>query len=168
MRVPRRPSAAGCVTVICALAVFTGACGQDDDPDGARVLWDKVNAGAGFTAWQRAPGYATRMPSFTAHANAVEIFVSPEVSAALASTSKDMHVTSWPVGSILVKEAFSSVSGGSRKAVAIMEKRADGWFWAEYDDGGASTYSGHPTGCVDCHAHRKSYSDWVYSFELPR
>ena len=67
-----------------------------------------------------------------------------------------------------MKEGFSSVTGGSRKSVAIMEKRADGWFWAEYDDGGTSTYSGHPSVCVDCHAHRTSYSDWVYSFELPR
>jgi hypothetical protein len=153
---------------LAVLTALTAACGQDDDPDGARVLWEKVNAAPGFATWQRAPGYATRMPSFTAHANAVEIFVSPEVSTTLATPTNGMPVTTWPVGSILVKEAFSSVSGGSRKAVAIMEKRADGWFWAEYDDSGTSTYSGHPTVCVDCHAHRKSYSDWVYSFELPR
>ena len=168
MRFPDFPSAARNVVVICALALVAAACGEDDDPEGARVLWDKVNAGAGFATWQRAPGYATRMPSFTAHANAVEIFVSPEISAALVSSGKDNRVTEWPVGSVVVKEAFSSVSGGSRKAVAIMEKRADGWFWAEYDDGGASTNSGHPSLCVDCHAHRKSYSDWVYAFELPR
>ena len=157
------------IGALAVLTVLSAACGgQDDDPDGARVLWAKVNAGSGFATWQRAPGYATRMPSFTAHANAVEIFVSPEVSATLVTPTKDMPATAWPVGSILVKEAFSSVRGGSRKAVAIMEKRADGWFWAEYDDSGTSTYSGHPTVCVDCHAHRKSYSDWVYSFELPR
>ncbi|MDB5220272.1 MAG: uncharacterized protein JWO86_8199 [Myxococcaceae bacterium] len=149
-------------------AVLASACGQDDDPDGARVLWDKVNAGSGFHAWPRAPGYATRKPSFTAHANAVEIFVSPEVSAALAPPSTSRAVTAWPVGSIVVKEGFSSVTGGSRKLVAVMEKRADGWFWAEYDDEGESRYSGHPSVCVDCHAHRKSFSDWVYSFELPR
>jgi len=156
------------IFAIGALAACAGACGQDDDPDGARVLWEKVNAGSGFAAWQRAPGYATRKPSFTAHANAVEIFVSPEVTAALASASGTTGVAAWPVGAVIVKEGFSSVTGGSRKSVAIMEKRADGWFWAEYDDGGTSTYSGHPGVCVDCHAHRKSYSDWVYSFELPR
>lgn len=155
-------------SVVALGALAAVACGQDDDPEGARALWDKVNAGAGFASWSRAPGYGARKPSFTAHASAVEIFVSPEVSAALASTSKDTPVTAWPVGSILVKEGFSSVTGGSRKLVAIMEKRTDGWFWAEYDDSGTPTYSGHPSVCVACHAHRKSYSDWVYSFELPR
>jgi hypothetical protein len=153
---------------VCAAAVVATACGEDDDPAGARALWDKVNGGAGFGVWQRAPGYGTRMASFTAHASAVEIFVSPEVTAALTTPSSKAAVTSWPVGSIIVKEGFSSVTGGSRKSVAIMEKRKGGWFWAEYDDGGQSTNSGHPSVCVDCHTHRKSYSDWVYAFELPR
>ena len=144
-----------------SLGAALAACGQDDDPEGARVLWEKVNAGAGFQSWQRAPGYATRKPSFTAHANAVEIFVSPEIGAVLGAKL----VTEWPVGSIVVKEGFS---GSSRRLVAVMEKRTDGWFWAEYDDSGTPKYSGHPSVCIDCHDNRKSYSDWVYSFELPR
>lgn len=144
-----------------SLGAVLAACGQDDDPEGARVLWEKVNAGPGFQSWQRAPGFATRRPSFTAHANAVEIFVSPELGAVLGAKV----VTEWPVGSIVVKEGFS---GSSRRLVAIMEKRADGWFWAEYDDGGAPKYSGRPSVCIDCHDNRRSYSDWVYSFELPR
>jgi hypothetical protein len=155
---------------MCAVAVITSAgCGQDDDPEGARVLWDKVNAGAGFASWQRAPGYGVRRASFTAHASAVEIFVSPEVTATLTPpAARTAPVTAWPVGAIIVKEGFSSVTHGSRKSVAVMERRQDGWFWAEYDDGGTSIYSGRPTVCVDCHSHRQSYSDWVYSFELPR
>ncbi len=148
--------------VVVALALGAGlACGQDDDPEGARILWEKVNAGPGFPSWQRAPGFATRKPSFTAHANAVEVFVSPEIGAVLGRRL----VTEWPVGSIVVKEGFS---GSSRKLVAIMEKRTDGWFWAEYDDAGSPLFSGRPSVCVDCHDNRKSYSDWVYSFELPR
>ena len=145
-------------------AVLLGAlvaCGQDDDPEGARALWEKVNTGAGFRSWQRAPGFATRKPSFTSHADAVEIFVSPEIGGVLGTKL----VTEWPVGSVVVKEGFD---GSSRRLVAIMEKRADGWFWAEYDDGGTAKYSGRPSVCVDCHDNRKSYSDWVYSFELPR
>ena len=147
--------------VVAALVATGLACGQDDDPEGARVLWDKVNAGPGFQSWQRAPGFATRKPSFTAHANAVEIFVSPEIGAVLGTKL----VTEWPVGSIVVKEGFR---GSSRRLVAIMEKRSDGWFWAEYDDSGATLFSGRPSVCVDCHDNRKNYSDWVYSFELPR
>ena len=148
------------VAITLLLAVFLG-CGQDDDPEGARVLWEKVNAAPGFQSWRRAPGFATRQPSFTAHANAVEIFVSPE----LATVLDTKQVTEWPLGSIVVKEGFS---GSSRKLVAIMEKRSDGWFWAEYDDAGTAKFSGRPSVCIDCHDNRRSYSDWVYSFELPR
>lgn len=155
------------VAILALATVLASACAQDDDPDGARVLWDKINGGSGFRAWQRAPGYGTRKPSFTAHSSAVEIFVSPEVDAAL-TTPHAPPLRTWPIGSIIVKEGFSRVSGGSRKLVAAMEKRADGWFWAEYDDGGESKFSGHPSVCIDCHDNRQSYSDWVYSFELPR
>jgi hypothetical protein len=147
--------------VVAMLVGLALACGQDDDPEGARILWEKVNAGAGFKSWQRAPGFATRKPSFTAHASAVEIFINPDLDAVL----RTKLVTEWPVGSIVVKEGYS---GNSRRQVAIMEKRADGWFWAEYDDGGTAKYSGRPAICVDCHDNRKNYSDWVYSFELPR
>jgi hypothetical protein len=146
------------------LVLFGVACGQDDDPEGARVLWEKINAGTGFRSWERAPGYPTRKPSFTAHASAVEIFVNGDVTSAL-STPRPAALTEWPIGSVIVKEGFG---GDSRKLVAAMEKRADGWFWAEYDDSGASKYSGKPSVCTDCHDNRKGYSDWVYAFELPR
>jgi len=146
------------------LALAFAACGQDDDHEGARVLWEKINAGPGFRSWDRAPGFPTRKPSFTAHASAVEIWVNGDVASALSSP-RSTALTEWPVGSVIVKEGFS---GDSRKLVAVMEKRADGWFWAEYDDGGDSLYSGRPSVCTDCHDNRKGYSDWVYAFELPR
>ena len=153
------------LSIVVASLLASAACGQDDDPEGARVLWEKVNAAPGFKSWERAPGYATRRPSFTAHSRSVEIFVSKEISTTLKTPTGGVPPTQWPMGSIIVKEAFS---GDSRKLVAVMEKRADGWFWAEYDDGGESIYSGRPTICIDCHDNRQSYSDWVYAFELPR
>ena len=93
-----------------------------------------------------------------------KVDVSADITGALA-TPRTTALTEWPVGSVIVKEGFS---GDSRKLVAVMEKRADGWFWAEYDDGGDSKYSGRPSVCTDCHDNRKGYSDWVYAFELPR
>ena len=57
--------------VLFAIAVALAACGQDEDPEGARALWEKINAAPGFRGWRRAPGYPTRMPSFTAHSKAV-------------------------------------------------------------------------------------------------
>jgi hypothetical protein len=147
-----------------SVAVVLAACTQDDDPEGARALWDKINTAPGFQTWQRAPGFASRKPSFTAHSDDVEIFVNDKISTALA-TRGSRPIDEWPEGSTIVKEGFS---GDTRKIVAVMEKRADGWFWAEYNGKGDSLYSGRPSVCIDCHDNRKDYSDWVYAFELPR
>ncbi len=152
--------------LVLAMLVPAG-CRQNDDPDGARALYAKVNEGAGFRSWRRAPGFPERKPSFTAHARAVEIFVNEPIAGALDGPDP---VTEWPVGSIVVKEGFS---GDRRVLVAIMEKRApgrgpDAWFWTETDGDGEPLYSGRPAVCVDCHDERARYSDWVYSFELPR
>jgi hypothetical protein len=92
--------------------------------------------------------------------------VSPEIERALAGPSP---VREWPVGSVIVKEGFSSLRSDARRSiVAAMKKNPDGWFWAEYDDEGDALYSGRPRVCVDCHDRRAAYSDWVYAFELPR
>lgn len=162
---PARSLLPAVALVTLASAVVLAACGQDDDPEGARVLWEKINAAPGFQSWQRAPGFATRKPSFTLHSREVEIFVNDKVSATL-TTRTELPVSEWPVGSIIVKEGYS---GSTRSQVAVMEKRDNGWFWAEYfSDDGVAKYSGQPTICTDCHDNRKGYADWVYAFELPR
>lgn len=151
--------------VVVLALTFAVACGKDDqDPEQAKKVWNEINApgAGGFRAWERAPGYAVRRPSFTAHARAVEIFVSPQITEAQKKV-----IQQWPVGSTIVKEGFSDLNGGSRKLVAVMKKNPDGWFWAEYDDEGEVLFSGKPSVCVDCHDNRKDHSDWVYAFELP-
>lgn len=146
------------------LLCVTGACGQNDDPNGAKDLYARVTADTGYRAWQRAPGFSGRKPSFTSHSDAVEIFVNPNVSGALDGPDP---VRSWPVGSIIVKESFS---GDTRTLIAAMEKKPDGtWFWAEWNgDGSETLFSGKPDVCVGCHDNRAQYSDWVYAFEFPR
>lgn len=152
------------------------ACRQNDDPEGAKALYAKVTQGAGFRAapWRRAPEFPTRKASFTAHSREVEIWVNEPMAKAIdgieppKALAGDPSVREWPVGSIIVKEGFS---GDDRQIVAIMERRADGWYWAELDGEGESLWSatnGKPDICVDCHDNRAKYSDWVYSIELPR
>jgi hypothetical protein len=142
------------------------ACRDDQDPAGAAELWQRIHEGEGFQSWRRAPGFSTRKASFTAHSNAVEIFVSPEIATTLDGPEP---ARAWPVGSMVVKEGFKGGSDDAARAiVAVMEKRPDGWYWAEYDDEGGVLFSGRPRICVDCHENRASHSDWVYSFELPR
>lgn len=155
---------------LCLVSVFASvaavACGDDQSPAAARALWDEIHAEGGFRAWRRAPGYLTRQPSFTAHSNAVDIFVNAPVAQTLESSER---ADEWPVGSIVVKEGFRGLEPSAARAiVAVMKKQPDGWFWAEYDGEGETLFSGRPKVCVDCHDNRATYSDWVYSFELPR
>ena len=132
-------------------------CGDNQDPDGARELWRKLQA-LDYRSWERAPGYAQRRASNAPHSDAVEIFVNDVVADALESESAS---DSWPVGSLIVKDGWD---GDTLDLVAVMEKRASGWYWAEYDGGGDADYSGSPSVCIDCH---RSGDDFVRAFGLP-
>ena len=57
--------------------------------------------------------------------------------------------------------SFESV----RVSSVAMERRSDGWYWAEWRASGSSIYSGRPSLCIDCHALG---SDSVLAFSLPR
>lgn len=140
---------------------LAAGCGDNQDPTGADELWERINAQS-FTSWERAPNYPTRRESNTAHSDAVDIYVNPTLGAAIKG---GQALTTWPEGSIIVKEGYS---GDERKLVAVMEKRADGWYWAEYDGEGSADFSGKPSVCLDCHGSRKDSADWVYAFDLPR
>jgi len=84
--------------------------------------------------------------------------VNAVISAALAAAEP---LAAWPGGSIIVKDGFS---GAELEIIAIMEKRNDGWYFAEFDAEDNPDYSGHPDICIDCH---KSGSDFVRAFQLP-
>lgn len=157
---PRLLPLAFIVPLVVALG---GGCRQNDDPEGAKQLFGKINDGQGFRSWRRAPGFPFRKPSFTAHSNEVELFINEPIAKALQGPEP---AAQWPVGSIIVKEGFSDRD--TRSLIAVMERRADGWYWAEFDGDGEPLYSGQPKICIDCHENRKEHSDWVYAFELPR
>jgi hypothetical protein len=131
------------------------ACRQNDEPDDAV---DTLARAQDYRTWARAPGYETRQPAESPHSDQVEIFVNPVVEAALADAA---GATEWPVGSVVVKDGYAD--SGDLELVALMERRDDGWFWAEYDASGEPLYSGSPDICVDCH---DSGSDFVRAFSL--
>ena len=150
----RKNGAGGAVV---ALALLLAACGDNQDDSGARALLAKVRKQE-YRSWDRAPGYETRRPTSAPHANSVDIYVNDLVQEVLAVGEP---TTSWLEGSIIVKDGFS---GSDLELIAIMEKRSDGWYWAEYDDDGDPDYSGHPEICIDCH---RRGSDFVRAFALP-
>ena len=134
------------------------SCGDDQDPAGAKDLLQRVRD-EGYTKWARAPGYEDRKTSSAPHGDEVEIFVNEIVAEALAAGES---ISEWPVGSIVAKDGYTE--DGELDLIALMEKRDDGWYWAEYDGDGESIYSGKPSICIDCHA---SGSDYVRAFSLP-
>lgn len=140
-----------------ALAVVALAACRNQDEAGAIALWDEVHD-AEYTTWARAPGFPTRQPSSTSHGDAVDIYINDVLAEALASGEK---LTAWPEGSLIVKDGFK---GDSPLLVAIMEKREDGWFFAEYDADGDVSFSGQPRVCTKCH---DSGADYVRAFGFP-
>ena len=135
------------------------ACGDDQEPEQAAQLWDRIHA-ENYRGFARAPGYDTRQPSDTAHSDAVDIYVNATLADALAGEP----ISSWPVGSLIVKDGFS---GDDLDLIAVMDKRSDGWFYAEYTDveDGDALYSGKPDICTDCHS---SGADFVRAFGFPQ
>lgn len=145
-------------STLVAAAVGLLACGDDQDPDEAKALLEQVRADD-YTSWARAPGFESRKPTNAPHADQVEIFVNDVVVEALSTDG----LTAWPEGSVIVKDGYDD--DGTHALVAIMEKRSDGWFWAEYDaESGESKYSGKPGICIDCH---DAGDDDVRAFSLP-
>ena len=145
------------LAALSALVVTIAACGDDQSPDEASALYERINS-ENYRQWSRAPGYETRKPAASPHSDNVDIYVNDVIQKAI---DDNKAIDAWPEGSIIVKDGFS---GDDLELVAVMEKRADGWFWAEYFDGD-SKFSGKPDTCIDCH---KSGQDLVRAFPLPR
>jgi hypothetical protein len=138
------------------LAIGAAGCGDDQDPQGAGDLWTRIHE-ARYAEWMRAPGYATRRETEAPHADEVEIFVNDVVASALGGGA----ITSWPEGSIIVKDGYD---GDELEIVAAMEKRGGAWFWVEWDASGDPAYSGNPSICTGCH---ESGADGVRAFGFP-
>jgi hypothetical protein len=144
------------LATVILLATCVVGCADDQAPEEAATLLTRIRA-EGYRTWDRAPGYETRRPANSPHAEQVDIYVNATVASALGSERLD----AWPLGSLIVKDGFD---GNNLELIAVMEKREDGWFWAEYFDGD-SKYSGKPEVCLDCH---EAGDDFVLAFELPK
>lgn len=155
-----RPSPLSLALLVAAPLALTG-CGDDEDPEGAADLWARIHE-ADYQGWQRAPGYEARRDTAAPHGEQVDIFLNTTIAAAVFTGGP---ITSWPVGSIIVKDGYE---GGELTQVAAMEKLEATWFWAEWDADGSSKYSGRAEDvatCTDCH---QSGADLVRAFGFPQ
>jgi hypothetical protein len=92
--------------------------------------------------------------------------------AALDSTGQLPVGGSFPEGSVIVKESYSSASGGLN-LYAVMKKSpgnknsGSGWIWGEYKQGGDVVFSAAKkgNGCISCHSSGDQ-RDLVRTFDL--
>jgi len=59
-----------------------------------------------------------------------------------------------PIGLVIAKDGYNAEL---LRATAVMEKRADGWYRAEYEADGTVISTGPPEGCRRCHRAGKDY-----------
>jgi hypothetical protein len=146
----------GRLAAVVLASVGLAGCGDDQDPDGAQELYDRI-VSEGYQGWPRAPGYEEPRSSSAPHGDEVLIFLNPVMVEALGTEG----LTAWPDGALIVKDGFE---GGELDLIAAMEKRGDKWYWAEWDAEGDSIYSGDPATCTDCHV---AGADYVRAFGFP-
>jgi hypothetical protein len=162
-RGPRR-SWLGALVLLCAAGLL--GCGDNQDPVGAQALYDRIQELDYRNTFAPAPGFETRQPSNTAHSDFSAIYINETVANVLEAAEP---LTEWPLDSLIIKDG--SDSGGTVDLIAVMEKRSDGWYWAEYldpsePDGGVK-YSGKPDVCIDCH-RGSGQGDFTIGVQLPR
>lgn len=134
-------------------------CGDNQEPEAADSFWTRIQA-SDYPSWSRAPGYEARQPSSAPHGDSVEIYVNPVIQAVITDAKP---LAEWPLDSWVIKAGYDG--DDALFLVASMEKRSDGWFFAEYDEAGSAAYSGKPDLCLDCHS---SGSDYMRAFLLPQ
>lgn len=159
----RKPSRRGTLLRgwACALGaiVLLAACSGERPlvVDGGEELLERVRS-ENYRQWRRAPGWTSRMPSVgDGHGGQLDIYVNDAVAAVLEG---DSPVEQLPTGSRIVKDVWD---GNTLHAIAIMDKRQDGWYWAEFEGTGEVLAAGHPPGCIDCH---RQGADYVRAFPL--
>ncbi len=135
-------------------------CGDDQAPDEAAALFERIQSD-NYRSFATAPGYDTPQASSAPHSDNTQVFINDVVADVLELGEP---ITEWPLGSLIVKDGFDS--DGELDLIAVMEKRADGWFWAEYLDlpSSDSKYSGKPDICINCHS---AGDDLVLAFSFP-
>lgn len=144
--------------VMAATLLLTAACRESTEPEEARDLRDAL--GTTYRSWSRVPGFESRRPSATAHGAEVDIYWNDRAARSAAARP----FASMAPGSMVVKEAYRD---GALLHVGVMEKRGEGWFWAEWDDAGEVKFSGRPGLCVDCHRSGDDFLRSITPSELP-
>ena len=144
--------------VATAVGLLPLACSSGDPNDPQVVdLRTEVDASNCRTAYARAPGWASRLPSDRVHAPSADIYINSVVKDAFCNNAT---LSAWPDGSLLIKDGYD---GESLKIVAAMRKTAGVWAFSEWDGAGDFVASGST--CSGCHS---AGADSVLAFKFPQ
>ena len=141
------------IGLIVTYIVVIQSCKKDKvDTDADNALYSEITAGA-YTYYQSGTLLSGVSPSphgsFKLRFNAIAL-------AALDTTGELPSGSSFPTGSIIVKEIFG---GSTINLYAVMKKdplngnAGSGWVWAEFNTDGSSVFSTGKKGdgCISCH-----------------
>lgn len=156
------------LTFLVALSTCLSACGifgpslSPAQIAQADVLWKRLQS-LDYRSFSRAPSFETSKVSSVPHEGQptilVDIYINPVLQSALQSKKP---IQSWPVGSLLIKDAFQQ---GEHQMVILMEKRAEGWLWAQWNAEGSPQVFGQDGECIRCHTKG---DDMVLAFRFPQ
>lgn len=154
--------------LLIALSASLSACGMfgpsltPEQITQAEVVWKRLQS-LDYRSFSRAPGFETSKVSSVPHEGQptilVDIYINPVIQGALQNKKS---LQSWPIGSILIKDAFQK---GEHQLVILMEKRAEGWLWAQWSADGIPQAFGQDANCIRCHTKG---DDMVLAFRFPQ
>lgn len=145
---------------------------EEDPPEDSTDmdLYNAISSVSGYTYYIGTPGITAAAGNSPHGFERVRFNATAQ--AALDSTGKLPVGSTFLAGSIIVKEIYSSATGGL-SLYAVMKKDAsnsnvaNGYVWAEYNTNGTVAYSASNkgAGCVSCHSGSTN-RDLVRTFDL--
>lgn len=155
------------LSLLMASLITMHSCKKDkSDTEADNALYSEV-ASTGYSYYQN--GNVLPRVSPSPHGN-FKLRFNAKALSALDSTGELPPGSSFPSGSIIVKEVFS---GSSVSLYAVMKKdpsndnAGNGWVWAEFNPDGSAAFSvvKKGDGCISCHSGTPN-RDLTRTFDL--
>jgi len=151
-------------STIAVLLCFT-QCKKEEEATGPdKELYDEATASYGFSYYVNTPNITASSMS-SAHTPFMRVRFNSIAQSALDSTGKLPHGSSFPNGSLIVKELYDTQTG-PLALYAIMKKDSSdanaraNWLWAEIEPDMTVlvSVSKKGSGCTGCHSAGRDYT----------